>query len=75
MNETVLIGLVIVLGLIVLASLILGFMFLLTFASEQGFVGLAVLVACWVFMFPVMLVISGIIGFVLLLAIAKTYLL
>lgn len=30
------------------------FMFLLVAAANNGFVGMAIFVACWVFMFPVM---------------------
>jgi hypothetical protein len=35
---------------------------ILTFASEQGFVGLAAYAACWVFMLPLMLVASVVVG-------------
>ena len=35
---------------------------ILAFAVEQGFLGLAAYVACWVFLFPVMLTISIIVG-------------
>jgi hypothetical protein len=34
-----------------------------SFAAEQGFLGIAAYVACWVFMAPVMLVASVIVGF------------
>ena len=34
-------------------------------ASEQGFIGLAVCLACFVFMFPIMAVISIIVGFLI----------
>ena len=44
---------------------IVGALFLLAFAGEQGFIGLAVYIAAWVFMFPVMLVISIIVGLVM----------
>ncbi len=42
-----------------------GALYLLAFAGEQGFIGLAAYIACWVFLFPVMLVISIIIGIVI----------
>lgn len=35
---------------------------LLEFASEQGFIGIAVYFACWFFMFPLMLIASVIVG-------------
>jgi len=42
-----------------------GALYLLAFAGEQGFIGLAAYIACWVFLFPpAMLVISIIIGIV-----------
>ncbi len=39
-----------------------GALVLLAFATEQGFIGLAAYIACWVFLFPVMLVLSIIVG-------------
>ena len=39
-----------------------GAVFLFEFAAEQGFVGIAAYIACWVFFFPVMLVICIIVG-------------
>lgn len=42
-----------------------GALYLLAFAGEQGFIGLAAYIACWVFLFPAMLVISIIIGIVI----------
>ena len=39
---------------------------LFAFAAEQGFIGLAVYVACWVFLFPVMLVICIVVGLFLM---------
>lgn len=41
-----------------------GAVVLLAFAAEQGFVGLAAYVACWVFLLPVMLVICVFVGMV-----------
>lgn len=72
--ETWLVVLVIVLTLVALGigiGLLLcalnGAAFLFFLASTQGFVGLAAYVACWVFIFPVMLVICIIVGFILFL--------
>ena len=45
-----------------------GAVFLFAFAAEQGFIGLAAYVACWVFLFPVMLVVCIINGFFLMWA-------
>ena len=45
---------------------IVGAIFLFAFASEQGFIGLAVYIACWVFLFPVMLIICIIVGIILM---------
>jgi len=65
---------VIIIALIIVAALaiaiifsLFGFAFagalhLLAYASEQGFVGIAVYIACWVFMLPVMLGVCIIIG-------------
>ena len=41
-----------------------GALYLLAFAGEQGFIGLAAYIACWVVLFPAMLVISIIVGIV-----------
>ena len=46
-----------------IANLIaIGAMVLFAYAGQQGFIGIAIFIACWVFMFPVMLVLSGIIA-------------
>ena len=46
-----------------------GAVLIFLFAGAQGFVGVAAYVACWIFMFPVMLVASLIVGlWVVLLA-------
>lgn len=42
---------------------IVGFLWLFAWAAAQGFVGIAVFIACWVFMLPVMAVLSVIVGF------------
>jgi hypothetical protein len=39
-----------------------GALLLLAFAAEQGFIGLAAYFACWVFMLPLMLVLSVVVG-------------
>ena len=39
-----------------------GALVLFAYAGEQGFIGIAVFIACWVFMFPVMVVLAAIIG-------------
>lgn len=50
------------LGLWLLRAALIGAIILFTFAGEQGFIGLAAYVACWVFLFPAMLVICIIVG-------------
>ena len=45
-----------------------GAVFLFAFASEQGFIGLAAYIACWVFFFPVMLIICILVGLFLMWA-------
>ena len=45
-----------------------GAAFLFALAAEQGFIGRAAYVACWVFLFPVMLIICIVIGFFLMWA-------
>ena len=40
--------------------------FLFALAAEQGFIGRAAYVVCWVFLFPVMLIICIVIGFFLM---------
>lgn len=63
-------ALAIAIWLIALAFGALGFTFtgaavLGVAAAEQGFIGLAVYAAAWVFMFPLMLVVSLVLGFVM----------
>jgi hypothetical protein len=48
----------------VFACGVLGAGILFSYASQQGFVGLAVYFACWFFMFPVMLIASVITGMI-----------
>lgn len=62
------VGLFVVLPLIILlgGAAIGGALYLFGLASEQGFIGLAVYIAVWVFMFPVMLGICIIIGLFLM---------
>lgn len=50
-----------VVGWLLLCALI-GFGILFEMAADQGFLGLAAFVACWVFFAPVMLVICIIVG-------------
>ena len=59
----IVLGLVaLVLALCLLYLLIIGAIGLFAWAGEQGFVGLAVYFACWVFLAPVMVVGSIIFG-------------
>ncbi len=51
-----------IVGLSFLAWAVAGAIVLFAFAANQGFVGIAVYVACWVFLFPVMLVASIVLG-------------
>jgi|GEM_PF-6628764 len=47
----------------VLAASFTGAGVVFAYASEQGFIGVAVFAACWFFMFPVMVIVSLIVGF------------
>ena len=71
MEDTLLIIALIVVGLIGLASLVLGAIDIFAFAGEQGFIGIAAYVACWVFLGPIIATISVLIGLYLLFGIAK----
>jgi hypothetical protein len=54
--------LTLLIAIILLKFLFVGAVTLLNWASEQGFVGVAVYIACWVFLLPVMVaacIISG----------------
>jgi hypothetical protein len=55
----------VLLGLVlgILGKFIQGAAIIFGYASEQGFIGLAICLACFVFMFPVMAIVSVIIGF------------
>ena len=66
MNETFLLVALLLLGILILAAVILGAIKLFSFADQQGFVGLAVYVVCWVFFSPIIATISGLIGVYLL---------
>lgn len=66
MNEPALVIFLVIVGLGVailliglafglLATGLVGAVFLFAFAGEQGFIGVAVYFACWIFMFPLML--------------------
>ncbi|MEZ5813246.1 MAG: hypothetical protein R3E13_00730 [Alphaproteobacteria bacterium] len=61
----------IIAGLIGLTALVVGAITLFAFAAEQGFIGLAAYFACWVFLLPVMLVASILVGLVALFIMAK----
>lgn len=68
--ETLILIIIIMAGLIGLAALVLGAIALFAFAAEQGFVGLAAYVACWVFLLPIMIgacIITGLIPLFLIL--------
>ena len=50
------------LGLYLIKYLFIGAVYLFAWAGDQGFIGFAVYFACWVFLFPLMLVVSIIAG-------------
>jgi hypothetical protein len=56
------------LGWVLLRAAFYGTLAVLGWASEQGFIGIAAFAACWIFIFPVMLVFCIIVGFVVKLA-------
>lgn len=58
----ILVFIVIPIALWLIARTFFGAALMFAFAGEQGFIGLAAYIACWVFMFPVMLILSLIIG-------------
>lgn len=51
-------------GLWLIFAAFTGAVAILGFASEQGFIGVTVYILLWVFLFPVMLIISIIVGIV-----------
>lgn len=51
------------LGFLLLKWTLAGALLILGFAGIQGFLGLAAYIACWVFLFPIMLTASVIVGF------------
>jgi hypothetical protein len=65
--ETIFIVLLVLVGLFVafylIKALFIGAIFLFAWAGEQGFIGVAVYFACWIFLFPVMLGASILSGF------------
>jgi hypothetical protein len=71
MSEVLLAILIISIGLIGLVSIVLGAIDLFAFAGQQGFVGLAAYVACWVFLAPVTATIAVLLGLYLLSGIVK----
>ena len=58
------VGGILALGLFILlcVAAFSGAIVLFAFAAEQGFLGIAAYIACWVFFFPVMLIICIIVG-------------
>ena len=60
--------LAILIGLALLALIIIGAIALFAWAAGSGFIGVAVYFACWVFLFPIMLIGSIIMGIVGLVA-------
>jgi hypothetical protein len=52
----------ILIALFLLAALVLGAMGIFSLAAAQGFIGIAVYVACWVFLAPIMAGASIILG-------------
>ena len=59
-----LLGVALRLALRIIGRGITGAFLLFAFAAEQGFIGIAVYFACWVFILPVMLILSLVVGFV-----------
>ena len=49
-------------ALCLLVALVIGAIALFVWASEAGFIGVAVYFACWVFMFPLMIIGCIIVG-------------
>ncbi len=68
MVEIVIIAIVITLGLIAIAAIIIGAIAIFAAAAEQEFLGIAAYIALWVFLAPIMAVISFIIGLIILIA-------
>lgn len=64
--EALLIIALVALGLLVALTIIVGAIGLLGWATEQRFVGVAIYVACWVFLAPVMAVGSFVYGILIL---------
>ncbi len=62
MGENIFIVAVVVIGLLLLVAFIYGSIDLFVFAGQQGFIGLAAFVACWVFFWQILTVISVLIG-------------
>lgn len=59
---------VVLIGLFLLVAAFIGAVALFALAAEQGFIGMAAYVACWVFFFPVMLGICIIFGLIAMLS-------
>lgn len=56
------------LAFVLFAAALAGAVALFLYAAEQGFIGVAAYIACWVLFFPVMLVIAIIVGLVIMWA-------
>lgn len=63
MGGLIVLGIVVPIGLWLISALFAGGGVILAYAIQQGFLGVAVFIACWVFMLPVMLVVSLLVGF------------
>lgn len=71
MEETLIISIAVVIGLVGLAAFVLGAIGLFGYAAEQEFLGIAAYIACWVFLAPIMATISVLFGLYLLFLIVK----
>jgi len=63
--------LALVIGIYVIIALVIGAISLFALAGESGFMGFAVYFVCWVFLFPMMLISSIIVGILNLVAISE----
>lgn len=66
---TIFLGLLaLVIGWYLLTFLVIGAIAIFAWAAESGFIGVAVYFACWVFLFPIMLIGSIIMGIIIKIA-------
>lgn len=63
--------LALVIGIYVIIALIIGARSLFALAGESGFMGFTIYFTCWVFLFPIMLISSIIVGIFILVAISE----